>query len=114
MYQEKANEIKISKCNWYKFSVKFSLNLEKQRALQNQVRTLLHGQNEITNKNQVNHQLHLYKTLLTEKLKFQNENITAYLNRIRLKHNCTRVFVYAWCMYCVFIYVFFYFDRFMF
>ena len=108
MYQVKANEIKIrSKCNWYEFgkkSLKFFLNLEKQHALQNQVRTLLHGQNEITNKNQVNHQLHhFYKTLFTEKLQIS-----------KLKHNCTRVFVYAWCMYCVFIYVFFYFDRFMF
>ena len=50
--------------------------------LQNRVQTLLCGQNEITDKNQVNHQLHhFYKTLFTEKLQMQNENKTAYLNQ---------------------------------
>ena len=57
IYQEKANGIKIrSKCDWYEFgekSSKFFLNLEKQHALQNQVRTLLCDQKEITNKNQI-------------------------------------------------------------
>ena len=81
MYQEKANG---SKCDWYELGEKpskFFLNLEKQYALQNQVRTLLYGQNEITDKNQINHQLHhFYKTLFPEKLQIQNENIAAYLN----------------------------------
>ena len=75
-----------SKCDWYEFgekSSKFFLNLEKQHALQNQVRTLLCGQKEITNKNQINHQLHhFYKALFKEKLQMQNEKITAYLNQI--------------------------------
>ena len=89
MYQEKANKIKIrSKCNWYEFgkkSLKFFLNLEKQHALQNQVRTVVCGQNEIMDKNQINHQLHhFYKTLFTEKLQIQKENITAYLNQISI------------------------------
>ena len=89
IYQEKANGIKIrSKCDWYEFgekSSKFFLNLEKQHALQNQVQTLLFGQNEITNKNQINHQLHhFYKTLFTEKLQIQNEDIAAYLNQINI------------------------------
>ena len=36
-------------------------------------------------KNQINNQLHhFYKTLVTEKLQIQNENITAYLNQIRI------------------------------
>ena len=36
-------------------------------------------------KNQINHQLHhFYKTLFTEKLQIQNEDITAYLNQIRI------------------------------
>ena len=89
IYQEKANGIKIrSKCDWYEFgekSSKFFLNLEKQHVLQNQVQTLLFGQNEITNKNQINHQLHhFYKTLFTEKLQIQNEDIAAYLNQINI------------------------------
>ena len=36
-------------------------------------------------KNQINHQLyHFYKTIFTEKLQIQNENITAYLNQISI------------------------------
>ena len=86
IYQEKANGIKVrSKCDRYVIgekSSKFFLNLEKQHALQNQVRTLLFGQNEITDKNQINHRLHnIYKTLFTEKLQIQNKDITAYLNQ---------------------------------
>ena len=60
-----------------------TFSLENQRAFQKQVRTLLFGLNEITDKNQINHQLHhFYKTLFTEKL--QNEDITAYLNQISI------------------------------
>ena len=66
-------------------SSKLFLNLEKQHALQNQDRTLLCGQNEITNKNQINNQLHhFYKTRFTEKLEIQNKNITTYLNQISI------------------------------
>ena len=54
-------------------------------ALQNQVRTLLCGQNEITDENQINHQFyHFYKNIFTEKLQIQNENITASLNQISI------------------------------
>ena len=89
IYQEKANGIKIrSKCDWYEFGEKsstFLFNLEKQYALQNQVRTLLCDQNEITEEKQINHQYHhFYKTLFTEKLQIQNENTTAYLNQISI------------------------------
>ena len=53
--------------------------------LQKHVRTLLCGRKEITDKNQINHHLdHFYKTLFTEKLQIQNENITAYLNQISI------------------------------
>ena len=49
---EKANGVKIrSKCEWYEFeekTSKFFLNLEKQQALLNQVRTLLCGEKEVT------------------------------------------------------------------
>ena len=64
---------------------KIFLNLEKQHALQNQVRTLLFGQNEISDKNQINHQLHHFcKTHFTQKLQIQNEDIPAYLNQISI------------------------------
>ena len=50
--------------------------------MQNQVRNLLFGQNEIMDKSQIIDQLHhFYKTLFTEKLQIQNEDITAYLNQ---------------------------------
>ena len=66
-------------------SSKFFVNLEKQHVLQNHVRTLLWGQNEIMDKKQINYQLHyFFKTLFTEKLQIQNENITAYLNQISI------------------------------
>ena len=51
--------------------------------MQNHVRTLLFRQNQITDKNQINHQLHhFYKTLF--KIQIQNENITAYLNQVSI------------------------------
>ena len=53
--------------------------------LQNQARTLLCGKNEITDKNQINNQLHhSYKTLFTQKFQVQNEKVTAYLNQISI------------------------------
>ena len=57
-YNEKANGVKIrSKCEWYEFeekSTKCFLNLEKQHALLNQVRTLLCGEKEVTDKHKIN------------------------------------------------------------
>ena len=48
IYEEKTNGLTIrSKCEWYEFgekSSKFFLNLEKQHALLNQVRTRLCGE----------------------------------------------------------------------
>ena len=58
IYKEKANWVKIrSKCEWYEFeekSTKFFLNLEKQHALLNQVRTLLCSEKEVTDKHKIN------------------------------------------------------------
>ena len=70
---EKANGVKIrSKCEWYEFeekSTKCFLNLEKQHALLNQVRTLLCGEKEVTDKHKINQELeYFYKKLFTEKL----------------------------------------------
>ena len=53
IYQEKINGIRIrSKCNWYKHGGKSSkkvLNLEKSRAVQNQIRNFLIDSIEINN-----------------------------------------------------------------
>ena len=83
IYEEKANAVKIrSKCEWYEFGVKsskFFLNPEKQHALLNQVRTLLCGEKEVTDK-QINQELEcFYKILFTEKSEFQKDDINAYL-----------------------------------
>ena len=43
------------------------------------------SQNEIADKNQINHQLnHFYKKLFTKKLQIKIEDITAYLNQISI------------------------------
>ena len=76
-----------SKCEWYKFgekSSKFLLNLEKQHALLNQVRTLICGEKEVTDK-KLNPELECsYKNLFTEKSNFQKQSINAYLSQINI------------------------------
>ena len=84
IYEEKANGDKIrSTCEWYEFeekSLKFFLNLEKRHALLNQVRTLLCGEKEVTDKHKINQELEcFYKNLFTEKSEFQKEVINAYV-----------------------------------
>ena len=74
--KQKANDVKIrSKCARNEFgenSSKFFLNLEKQHALLNQVRSLLCGEKEVTYKNEINQKLEcFYENLFIEKLKFQ-------------------------------------------
>ena len=64
---------------------KFFLNLEKQHTLLNQVRTPLYCEKEVTDKNKINQELEcFYKTLFTEKSKFQKEDINAYLSQINI------------------------------
>ena len=64
IYQEKTNGIRIrSKCNWYEHgekSSKFFLNLEKSRAVQNQIRNILKDNIEINNQKDINKKLYLY------------------------------------------------------
>ena len=64
---------------------KFFLKLEKQHALLSQVRTLLCGEKEVTDKNKINQKLErFYKNLFTEKSEFQKEHINACLNQIKI------------------------------
>ena len=64
IYQEKTNGIRIrSKCNWYEHGEKSSklfLNLEKSRAVQNQIRNVLIDNIEINNQKDINKELYLY------------------------------------------------------
>ena len=85
----KANNVKIrSKCEWYEFgekSPKFFLDLEKQDPSLNQVRTLLCGEKEVSDKHKINQELEcFYKNLITEKSEFQKEDINAYLSEINI------------------------------
>ena len=71
IYQEKTNGIRIrSKCNWYEHGEKssiFFLNLEKSRAVQNQIRNILIDNIEINNQKDINNELYLYyKNLFNE------------------------------------------------
>ena len=72
IYQEKTNGIRIrSKYNWYKHgekSSKFFLNLEKSRAVQNQIRNVLIDNIEVNNQKDTNKELYLYyKNLFIER-----------------------------------------------
>ena len=84
IYEGQAKGVNIrSKSEWYeigKISSKFFLDLEKQHALLNQVRTLFCGEKEVTDKHKINQKLQcFYKNLFTEKLEFHKEDINAYL-----------------------------------
>ena len=51
----------------------------------NQVRTLLCSEKEVTDKHKINQELEcFYKNLLTEKSKFQKQDINAYLSQINI------------------------------
>ena len=77
IYQEKANGIRIrSKCNWYEHgekSSKFFLNLEKSRAVQNQIRNILISNIEVNSQQDIKNELYLYyKNLLMRGNTYQN------------------------------------------
>ena len=72
IYQEKTNGVRIrSKCNWYEHGEKssnFFLNLEKSRAVQNQIRNVLIDNIEVNNQKDTNKELYLYyKNLFIER-----------------------------------------------
>ena len=80
IYQKKANGIRIrSKCNWYEHgekSSKFFLNLEKSRAVQNQIRNILKDNIVINNKKDINKELYLYyKNLFNERQHLSEHNM---------------------------------------
>ena len=80
IYQEKANGIRIrSKCNWYEHGEKYSkffLNLEKSRAVQNQIRNILKDNIVINNQKDMNKELYLYyKNLFNERQRLSEHNM---------------------------------------
>ena len=89
IYQIQVDGIRTrSKCMWYEFgekSSKFFLNLEKNRAIQGQVRTIVSNEKEITDESEINaHIASFYESLFKEKLSFKNENLIQYLENISM------------------------------
>ena len=87
LYQGQINGIRIrSRCDWYEYgekSSKFFLNLETSRAVQGQIRYLLSGDNELTNKKGINNHLYMfYKSLFTKNKKLSETQITYFLDEI--------------------------------
>ena len=87
IYQEKTNGIRIrSKCNWYEHgekSSKFFLNLEKSRAVQNQIRNVLIDNIEINNQKDINKKLYLYyKNLFNERPHLSEHDINSFLSTV--------------------------------
>ena len=89
LYQGKINGAIIrSRCDWYEHgekSSKFFLNLEKNRAVQNQIRTISCSEKEITDEKEINTELFkFYKALFEPKINVSNALIQDYLNRIEI------------------------------
>ena len=73
---------------WYEFgkkSSKFFLNLERNRTIQGQFRTIVSNEKEITDESEINaHIASFYESLFKEKLSFKNENLTQYLENVSM------------------------------
>ena len=91
IYKIKANRIKIRiKCEWYeqgekfsKFFPKFFLNLEKNRAIQGQVRTVIYNDKETNDETEINNHIYsFFNYLYKETLSFSGNNLETYLNTI--------------------------------
>ena len=86
---KKINGIRIrSKCDWYENgdkSTKFFLNLEKYRATQGCLRTIIVNKKEINDPRQINDALYnFYQTLFKEKLSISKECIQSFLDKVSL------------------------------
>ena len=83
IYQEKANATRIrSKCNWYEHgekSTNFFLNLEKSRAVQNQIQNIVKDNTEINNHKDINKEHCLYyKNLFNERQHLSEHDINNF------------------------------------
>ena len=87
IYKIRANGIKIrSKCKWYEHGEKWSkffLNLEKSRAIQGQVRTVVYNDKETNYEIEINNHIYsFFNYLYKETLSFSSNNLETYLNTI--------------------------------
>ena len=89
IYIEEVNGIRIrSICNWWENgekSSKFFLNLEKYRATQGYLRTIIVTKKELNGSQQTNDALYnFYQTLFKEKLSTSEECIQSFLDKMSL------------------------------
>ena len=87
IYIKKVNGIRIrSKCNWYingENSTNLFLNLEKYRATQGCLRTIIMNKKELSDSQQINDVLYnSYQTLFKEKLFKSEECIQSFLDKV--------------------------------
>ena len=63
----------------------FFLNLEKHRAIQSQIHSVIINQDEITNQDEINKQIFsFYQSLFSREVQIQTDKIDAYLGNISL------------------------------
>ena len=89
IYTKKVNCIRIrSICNWYENgekSTKFFLNVEKYRATQGCLHTVIVNKEEVSDSQQINDALYnFYQTLFKEKLSLSKECIQSFLDKVSL------------------------------
>ena len=87
IFKIRANGIKIrSKCEWCEHGEKssqFFLNLEKSRAIQGQVRTVVYNDKETNDETEINNHIYsFFNYLYQETLSFSSNNLETYLNTI--------------------------------
>ena len=74
----------ISKCKWYEHgekSSKFFLNLEKSRAIQGQVRTVIYNDKETNDETEINNHIYSFFSYLYKETSFlTSNNLKTYLN----------------------------------
>ena len=89
LYEGKIDDALIrSRCVWHEHgdkSSKYFLNLEKNRAVQNQIRTISCSEKEITDEKEINTELFkFYKALFEPKINVSNALIQDYLDHVEI------------------------------
>ena len=90
IYNKKVNGIRIrSKCKWCnneEKSTEFFLNLEKYRATQDCLRTVILNKKELNDSQQINDALYkFYQALLKEKVTLSEECMQSFLDNVSLR-----------------------------
>ena len=86
IYKTKTNEMKFrSKCEWSEYedkSSRFFLNLEKSRAIQGQVQTVIYHEKETNHETEISNHVYSFFNYLYREMSFYSANLETYLNTI--------------------------------